>query len=302
MLFRFRNSLRKRWFDFHCRHILSTPPLKPLGDDVIILSEVGNRDIIMYLVAVKSLYSYLGRGRIVLLLDDDCPSERLNTLRYHLEPLEICWVQKIRSNHCPVGGTWERLLSIAEKVERSYVIQLDSDTVTTGPVPEIAAAIEANCSFMLSEWENQSIRPIEEAVAAARQSHSEHVQMLAEQNFDKLAEFRQLKYARGQSSFAGFAKGSFSVERLERFSMEMQSLLGEAKWRQWGSESLASNFMIANSPLATMLPYPKYVSYYPERDVNFDASAFIHFEGTHRLKNGLYVKKSKQVIDRLSRV
>jgi len=301
MLFRLRNTLRKRWFDFHCRKILSTPPIEPAGDDLVILSEVGNRDLIMYLVAVKSFYSYLRRGRIVLLLDDDCPTEQVDLLRHHLNPLEIRCVQKIRSKRCPVGGTWERLLSIAEKVSGNYVIQLDSDTVTTGPVPEIAAAVGANCSFMLSEWENQSIQPIEEAVAAARRSASEHVQMLAEQNFDKLGEFPQLKYARGQSSFAGFAKGSFSVERLEGFSMEMQRLLGEAKWRQWGSESLASNFMVANSPLATMLPYPKYASYYPERDVDFAASAFVHFEGTHRLKKGLYVKKSKQVIDRLLR-
>lgn len=299
MFFRLRNSFRKKWFNFHCRQILSTPPLRPESDDVVIVSEVGNRDVIMYLVAIKSFYHFLHRGRIILLLDDDCPKDQIEILRYHLNPLEICYVQNVRSKQCPVGGTWERLLLIAEKVTQSYVIQIDADTVTTDQVPEIFQAIDANRSFMLSEWENQSIRPIDEAVTAARRSNSDHVQMLAEKNFDKLGDFPQLKYARGQSSFAGFAKNSFSVERLEKFSTEMQRLLGESKWREWGSESLASNFMVANSPLATMLPYPKYASYYPSRDVNFDASAFVHFEGTNRLKNGLYVKKSQQMIGRL---
>lgn len=299
MFFRAKNSLRKKWFDLHCRDILSTPPLQPTSDHVVIVSEVSNRDAIMYLVAIKSFYSRVNRGSIVLLLDDDCPADQVELLKYHVKPAEIRHVQKIRSRYCPVGGTWERLLTIADLVSSNYVIQIDADTVTSGATPEIAQAIDANCSFMLSEWEGQSIRPIAEAIAAARQSDSTHVQMLAEQNFDKLGEPQSLKYARGQSSFAGFARDSFSVGRLEEFSMQMQEILGDSKWREWGSESLASNFMVANSSRATMLPYPKYASYYPTGNVDFAASAFVHFEGTNRLKNGLYVRQSKQAIARL---
>ena len=299
MFYKLRNECRKKWFDFNCQDILSTPPLEPQGKDVVILSEVSNTDLVMYLVAVKSFFHFLKRGQIVLLLDDDCPEANVKVLKEHLNPLDIRLVQQIKSEHCPVGGTWERLLAIADLVEDRYVIQIDSDTVTSGEIPEVIHALNRNCSFTLSEWENQEIVAIDEACAAVAGNHNTHVQMLAEQNFSNLTGYPHYRYVRGQSSFCGFAKGAFSRERLEEFSSEMSQILGENKWREWGSESTASNFMIANSAAATMLPYPKYASYYPSREEDFAASVFVHFEGTNRLKKGLYIEKSKQVIDHL---
>ena len=123
---------------------------------------------------------------------------------------------------------------------------------------------------------------------------------MAERGFDRLANRAELRYARGQSSFAGFAAGSISHESLERFSVEMEGIVGHAKWREWGSESVASNFMIANSPKAMMLPYPKFSTYHPGR-ANYEQSALLHFEGTNRFKNGLYIEKARRMIGILRR-
>jgi hypothetical protein len=79
----------------------------------------------------------------------------------------------------------------------------------------------------------------------------------------------------------------------------MQALLGKEKWAEWGSESFASNFFVANAGGAMVLPWPKYASYNPTRDADFGESVFLHFEGTNRFKNGEYVKCSRRLIDDL---
>jgi hypothetical protein len=39
----------------------------------------------------------------------------------------------------------------------------------------------------------------------------------------------------------------------------------------------------------------------PERNADFSASAFIHFEGTNRFKGGYYLRCGRRVIGELSR-
>jgi hypothetical protein len=300
MLYRLKTKLRKSRFNRACRRILDTPAIGESSDGPVMLSEVSNFDVIMYLVAVKSLYAAIGKARIVLLLDRDCPQENLRIFEEHVRPWKILHVEDQVSDHCPRGGTWERLLTIAQLVTSDYVIQVDSDTVTNGPVPEVVNCVGTDCSFMIGTWEGQEIEPVAASAERVKDSHSQHVQILGERRLTALDDASRLRYARGQSSFAGFARGSFSLPMLEAFSERMRGLLGEEKWSQWGSESFASNFCVANADKSRVLPWPKYASYNPERDVDFSKSAFLHFEGTNRFKGGAYLESGKGVIDRLS--
>ena len=49
--------------------ILETPPIVPRQDGVVLFSMIGTAVLLPYLVAVKSLWHQLGRGRIALLDD-----------------------------------------------------------------------------------------------------------------------------------------------------------------------------------------------------------------------------------------
>ena len=298
MLYRFRNKFKKAWFNARCRHILETRPLPAADSDVVVLSAVGNQDVLMYLVAIKSFYHFFGRGRAMLLVQDDCPAANLAILQKHVRPLHILRDSDVELGKCPRGGTWERLITIAREAQERYVIQLDSDTLTVAPIEDVNACVAANQSFMIGTWARQQIDSMEVARARAKDSDSNHVQMLAEQRFDRLPGYAWLKYARGQSSFAGFAKRSCSFDALEQFSEQMQEIVGHAKWREWGSESLASNFLVANAPDATILPHPKYSTYTPPETDGTSAS-LIHFEGTNRFKNELYVQRARRMIDTL---
>lgn len=299
MLYRLKTKLRKRYFNHACRDILDTPAVGSNAGGPVILSEVSNYDVTMYLAAVKSLYSRLGQGRVVLILDRDCPAKNLRIFEEHVRPWKIFYVEDQVSDRCPRGGTWERILTIAQLVESDYVIQVDSDTVTNGPLPEVADCVATGSSFMIGTWKGQEIEAVAASAERVKDSASRHVQILGEQRLTELEDAETLRYARGQSSFAGFAKGSFSVSRLEAFSQRMGELLGSDKWAEWGSESFASNFCVANAPKAVVLPWPKYASYNPARNVDFDGSAFLHFEGTNRFKNGAYVRCGKKVIGEL---
>jgi hypothetical protein len=104
------------------------------------------------------------------------------------------------------------------------------------------------------------------------------------------------RYVRGCSAFAGFAKGGFNRERLEQFSDRMAAALGE-RWSLWGSEQVASNFMIANAMRPEVLPYPAYASYVPRLDVS--RCRFTHFIGSFRFKDGTYEAMAGNIIKQL---
>ena len=301
MFYRIRNKIKKGWFDAWCAPVLRAPPIKPVDDHVVILSAVGNQDILMYLVAIKSFYHFFKRGRIVVLIQDSCPRANLEVLSHHVNPTRILRDSDVDLGRCPGSGAWgwERLVAVVSEAERSYVIQLDSDTVTVADVPEVKECVNANRSFTIGTWSNQEIEPMRQSCDRVRNAEGSHVQLVAERNFDKLPGFETYRYARGQSSFTGFARGSCSLRALEQFSEQMEGIIGQPKWSEWGSESVASNFVIANSPDACVLPYPKYATYRPKGDTaatKYAHSSLIHFEGTYRFKHGIYVRSARRTI------
>ena len=297
-LYKLRERLKRRWFSFWCRGILSTPPLPQSNGDAqfVTVSMVSHRDLMMYLVAVKSFHHWLGGGRVVILNDGSLTPQDLALLDTHLAPARIVRLNEVEHGRCPTGGCWERLLLIADYVADHYVIQVDSDTVTLDSLPEVLAAIGENRSFTLGTGMGRQITTMTEVCTVMKAYKDDHIQVIAEQSFSGLRDYRTLKYVRGCAGFAGFAAGSFSRARVEAFSGEMTGILGE-RWRQWGSEQVASNFIVANSPCAGVLPHPRYMNFAP--DIPYEGSAFLHFIGTHRFKNNVYVRKAADVIRQL---
>ncbi|MFA6320553.1 MAG: hypothetical protein WCY36_01710 [Candidatus Omnitrophota bacterium] len=295
MLYKTRESLNRKWFDYSCRGILSTPPIQTKKSGAIILSMVAHRDVLMYLIAVKSIYKYINAGEIVVLNDGTITDRDIALLKYHFSSLVVHDLADVNTGRCPKGGTWERLFLISEYAKQYYVVQIDSDTITTSDVSEVAECLENNRSFTLGTEVGQSFQPIRKISERMKAEDGLHVQVMSEKNFDKLKNNERLMYARGCSGFAGFAKGSFSWNDVESFSQQMDDILG-SKWTEWGSEQVTSNYIVANSQHAEVLPYSKYASYYPHLNVNYDNSSFLHFIGKNRFKNNLYIKKAQVAI------
>ena len=281
------------------RAVLNTPPLVPRDDGVVLFSQIGHAVLLPYLVAVKSLAARLGRGRVVILDDGTLSAADRAVLAEQLGDPEIRHIADVDTGPCPRGGTWERLLTILDLRARDFVIQLDSDTVTLGAMPEVAAAIDGGRSFTLRGEAEAALMDVDAFAAVAEPvdpAADVHVQSAAEAVIGRVAISAQsgLRYARGCSGFAGFAPSADGRRIAEAFSTEMDRLIGRARWQRWGSEQVTSSFVIANDPAASLLPYARYLNHW-KTPLPADA-ALVHFVGTYRFHGRAYFDATRAAI------
>lgn len=283
------------------REVLVTAPIVPTDDGVVLFSMIGTRVLLPYLVAVKSLHHYLGRGRIMLLNDGTLDAADRAVLAAHCGNPVIIEPANVHTAPCPKGNCWERLLSILDLRAHDYVIQLDSDTVTLGPVPEVAAAIDANRSFTLGG----GVEDVEHGFMAipdmirdiyADGPVTSHVQSVIEASLGELPDAGSLRYIRGCAGFAGFSKSADGRKMAEKFAVEAGKIVGP-RFAEWGSEQAASNFVVANDRHPIQLPYDRYTNHWEEKLP--PSPAFIHYIGTYRYARGSYVDSTRQAIRQL---
>jgi hypothetical protein len=255
----------------------------------------------MYLLALKSFCRQFGRIPGVVILNDGSLTESdRSTLSAHIPMVRIISIPEVAPARCPRGGCWERLLLISDLVKDSYVVQLDSDTLTLRSIPEVQECVAANRSFtLMGDRSFPEIESMTDACARSKSNTDPMVQAVCERSFDQLEESASLRYVRGNAGFTGFAKGSIDRDKIEWFSDLMRRIARE-KWDEWGSEQVTSNLLIANSDDALPLKFPKYLSYWAHQDVNYESASFIHFIGPHRFSNGFYLKSARKVIAALA--
>jgi hypothetical protein len=301
MFFRARRALQRAWFDFNCRSFLSTPPIHSTDASLTLVSMVCHGEVLMYLMAAKSFCRQLGRNpQVVILNDGSLTKSDYATIHSHIPDAKIIHISEVPPANTPKGSCWERLLLISDLVTNSFVVQLDSDTLTINSIPEVRECIDANRSFtLMGDRSFPEIEPMVSACLRSKNNLHPMVQAVCERSFDQLPESESLQYVRGNAGFNGFAKGSIDREKVEWFS-ELMRRLAKDQWNEWGSEQLTSNLLIANSEGAYPLQFPKYLSYWAHPDVQYDDASFIHFIGPFRFSNGLYMKKAKTIIAALA--
>jgi hypothetical protein len=292
------DTIKKKYyrntFDASCRDILQTPPVVlDEASGVAVLSQTYHPDLMMYLVAAKSFARHI-RPALFVVVDDGLLPEDRTLIRHHLRNVEFVERRAVPNRVCPAGGTWERLLSVADFCERHYVVQLDSDTVTVRHPVEVADCIRRAQAFTLPTRIGNAFVPVAEASALARQSDSPHVQVEAERQLADIDGLRDRLYIRGCSGFAGFPRGSIRRADLERFSAQMEQALGRERWSQWGTEQFASNFMVANTRDKALLPFNAYP--YWEPGVGLEAARLIHFIGDNRFTSSRYADVARRAI------
>jgi FkbM family methyltransferase len=295
MFYRLRKSRRTQQFNRAISGILDTPPLRIEAAPWCIASMVANADVAMYLLSLKSFYPKLGRGKVAAIIDRDMPQSLRDTLIHHVPGLEFVILEDIPTGECQRGGTWERLLYVLDRSESEYTIQLDADTLAVGDdLDDVIRCVEANIPFTMSD--GFELMALPDVAEEAEATPSDYIGIVTERMFARYPD-KDMRYVRGSSGFAGFSRGGFTRAAITRFHQEMEKLVGTTRWREWGTEQCGSNFAIANSPGAFVLPYPEYASFTPHAARR--EARFFHFIGANRFRDDYYAARGQELIAKL---
>jgi len=291
MFYRLRRDINYIRFHRKIPRVLMTPQVQVKDGPFTIVSMVADYDVRLYLLAIKALYSRLGRGRIIVISDGIKESSR-DLIRKHISKVEFVPVESIRMGRIQRGGTWERLLYCVDLSASDYVIQMDADILCVGPLPEVYDSIAANRAFTLAE--GIAKKPLDSWVEDAIIRKSDNVVHDFERRGPEYPDSGKVLYLRGSSGFAGFARNAVDRGFVEEFYDKASHLMGP-RWREWGTEQIASNFCIANSPGSLALPKPKYMSW--ERQAIPHDVSLLHFLGHCRFDQGVLVRFANREID-----
>jgi len=284
------NARRDRRFFFdQTQGIFDTPPLSVREGPVplCIVTQLLPRDIQPYLLCIKALYRRIGYGQVMVLADRFAPGD-YDILRAHIPDVTIQTVADIQPGLCQKGGTWERLWTCVAQSSDHFVVQMDADVLALGRLEAVASAIRQNQAFALGG--RLEIAPAADYVQHGRSLDTDHINIAAERSFADYPDAASVNYIRASSGFAGFARGGAAWDMVEGFHSIMHRLHG-GRWLDWGSEQVASNFVIANTPGAQRLPFPDYMNFLPhDADILRHASKAeaIHFLGAHRYQHDMF--------------
>lgn len=295
---RLRERFYRLLFNRCVTGVLATPPLDRGDRSFIALSMVHRRDLSAYLLAIKSFASFARPERVVVVADPSMTLADRRLLATHVPHVEIVDARDARHPELPVGGTWERLATIARFNPVDYVVQLDADTLTTGMPTAVIDAVNARQTFLLRSESGVEIQALERAAETGRRlrASSGHIQVETEARLAELPSPGEWRYARACSGFAGFAPGAIDLPRLCAVSSAMRSLHGD-RWDEWGTEQVTSNLFCASAPRARMLPHPDYCN----ADSRTDQTLVTHYIGYARFTSRAYESDARSVIDELSR-
>ncbi|MDC0610186.1 hypothetical protein OAP63_05590 [Vibrio sp.] len=283
--------------------IYSTPPIKyQPSEDVIVFSMIGKQHIAPYLVAIKSFLTWFNHISVHLLNDGSLDKDDISLITSHVPGIHISHISDIDTGKMPKGGCWERLIKLVSLLEHNYVVQLDSDIVVGGPLVEVYEHIQNQHSFTIGNPRWPQPAPVEYIADVAKKWDSNHVQTLAEIAMPSIPMLQNEKFCitRGCAGFCGLPKGSISIEFLETFSLQMEDAIGNDKWHEWGSEQVASNFLVSKSNGAHILSWPKYQNYsHPQSNEPVNSACVVHFMGTNRYDQGAYKQMAEKTISAL---
>lgn len=296
------NKIRRTYHHFRytiaARRILETLPLQAGSMPLTVLSMVHSRDVISYLVAIKSFARYVNPQQIVVVCDPSITDNDRRCLRVHIPHIILRRADEFTHSDIPRGGTWERLFAISEYSRDSYVVQLDADTITMLPPTEVIHAIVANSGFVISGNLGNVLMSLQEtednAASWGPPGPSEDMQATVERNMATSNLPPQARYVRGCSGFTGFPTSDTMTNDLVQFSKTMQARYGK-RWAEWGTEQITSNYLVANSRGTIVLPFLTYGT----PDVLHAESIMTHFIGFMRFTSGKYRAATLQTIQKL---
>ncbi|NIB43126.1 hypothetical protein HBA55_26195 [Pseudomaricurvus alkylphenolicus] len=302
MFYNARKQLKTKRFNLLTRAVRQCANVKlDRSSTFSLVTQLQEADINMYLLALASFCRFLSPKRIIV-VSDHISEKGCQVLRSCVPEVSILPIDEVRDERLPKGGCWERLTTIVNHLDDSYVIQLDADTLTLNEPVDVIDCVKKGRSFTLVANPTAKVVSMTELAEVVKGWTQSHVQVKAEQAMGQFENAANRLYVRGCAAFTGFAKNGVRMQQLVDYSREMESHIGAQKWGEWGGEQVASNYLIASMDNAYVLPFEHYPFYKGDQSEEYSSSRLCHFIGSNRFDRDLYLKLSKRLIKSLKNV
>jgi hypothetical protein len=255
----------------------------------------------MYLLAVKSFIQFCDVSRVVVLSDGSLTDRDRQLICAHIPSVDFRSMASVNRGVCQQGGCWERLCLLGELNASSFVIQLDSDTLTLSKPDALLSCVTHSKSFVMpGDIRGNDIRSVHDAASEARATGGQGFQLQVESRLDELPVSPSARYVRGCAALTGFAARAIDINRVEEIHQHFAKLVGAEAWKTWGSEQVASNYLVANAPNVSVLPVAAYCSHFGDAATSrYDSASILHFIGSNRFDNGTYRRLAARVLGTL---
>ena len=279
--------------------ILDTPPITTRDDGLVLFAEIGTEELLSCLVAIKSLHAQLGRGRVALLDDGTLIGSDRALLAHHCGDPEIIAPVDKSDGPLPDGPGWRALSTLLDRRNCEYWLWLSNDSVTLGPVPEVAHAIALNASVMLPG--DETVEQAQPLGLFCRTTYpdgpaTDDVTARLESRLSRI-DRPDWRYVRGDAALMGFAAGGPGLRTAAAFRAGLEQFASAEELSEAGAAQVVANLLLASETRTMILPHERYRH---SSAAGWDAdTSFLRFGDDDRLADGRYAEASQIAIETL---
>lgn len=310
MLYHIKNYLQYTRFNFLTREILQTPPLRLDSENArySLHSLVCERDLHMYLLAVKSFVSRVVGGCVVAHSDGTLTERSEKVLQEHLPGIIIVsreeanlrakeslpeGLQKIRS----YGGCFDRLIDSLLWARGQRHIQMDSDILTIRTPEWIISWMENGTgAFVISDYEKDDVR-----LSPPVPGVEEHIQTQLERAQSKIEKRLGMEFGNVVGLCAGFYgwTDQLKLNEILKFVLACEELGYDMT--KWGAEQVVTTWLLSAHGIER-LPREDYINLQECAFHLRNSASMIHFIGNNRFRSGWYAESARREIKRLNKL
>lgn len=283
--------------------IWETEPIRVIGGNCTICTQLRHNDVQMYLVAIKSLLRWGVATRVAVFDDGDLTKDDLRKLEVHLSGVEI-YPRQITDHH----PSWSKVSAPVMKVRNYYssyrfttnviafvetpkCIHMDADIVWQKKPDELLRWIEVG--------ENGIAMHVPQKPLARVSSDKPHIQEIfrrAVPDLNTVLGFDGNIEDGLVGCLMGYEKHQLSFSLLESIATASEKI--SLPIQNWGGQQVVMNYMLSLSGY-NLLPSFSYINFWPNFEKYISAAKAIHFIGSRRFVDGIYAKVALQTINEL---
>jgi len=110
MFHRLKDRVSRYKHSLYCYGVFNTPPVvKTTDKPVAVLTQLQHKDVILFLIALKSFASNIKINRVFIVNDGSLTTNDCELIKKHIPISSIYHFKEFANSSCPPGGCWERL-------------------------------------------------------------------------------------------------------------------------------------------------------------------------------------------------